>query len=140
MNIKLRIVIEEDLDYILNLRNDPEFRQFFYEQHEITKPEHYAYHDKQNSNPNFHNWIIYSDNQNVGYVRILDGDISIIIDKKFHNTGIGTKTLQLLEIEAKKLGIKKLIARVIISNEQSKKIFEKNNYKLKIYWLEKELN
>ena len=139
MNIKLRNVVGEDWDYILNLRNDPEFRQCFSEQHEITKYEHYAYLDQQNSNPNFHNWIIYSDNQNVGYIRILDSDISIIIDKKFHNAGIGTQTLQLLEIEAKKIGIKKLIARIIISNEQSKKIFEKNNYKLKMYWFEKEI-
>ena len=95
---------------------------------------------KQNSNPNFHHWIIYLDKKVVGYVRILDYDIGIIVDQKFGNKGIATKGLQLVEIEAKKLGIKKLVAMIDIENKSSIKIFEKNNYKFKMYLYEKILN
>ena len=69
----------------------------------------------------------------------MDDDIGIIIDSKFQKKGIGTKALQLLEAEAKKLGHKKLIGKVMVHNKNSKKLFEKNSYKLKMYWFEKEI-
>ena len=48
--------------------------------------------------------------------------------------------LKLLEIEAKKLGITKLIGLVRIDNKGSEKIFQKNDYQLKLNWFEKELS
>jgi RimJ/RimL family protein N-acetyltransferase len=139
-NIKLRKVSKNDWRYILELRNNKKFRSFFYNQHIISEQEHLNYLKKQKLNSKFFNWIICYGVQNAGYIRILDNDISIIIDPKFQKIGIGTKALKLLEIEAKKKGIKKLIGRVMIHNLNSKKIFLKNNYKLKMYWYEKELD
>lgn len=78
-------------------------------------------------------------NKDVGYVRIQDNDVSIIIDPKYHKKGIGSNALNLLEKEAKKLGIKKLVGRIMIQNKQSEQIFRKNNYKLKMYWYEKNI-
>jgi len=138
--VNLRAVRKKDWDFILKLRNEATFRRNFYEQHNISKKEHYTYLKKQNLNPNFHNWIIQYGQKDAGYVRILDNDISIIVDKKYHNKGIGSSTLRLIEKEAKKLGINKLIGRVMISNKSSKKIFEKNGYKLLMYWLEKDIH
>lgn len=140
MNVQLRAVTRKDWDFILQLRNKKEFQSFFYEQHVITKKEHYDYLTKQKLNPNFNNWIIQYCKKDVGYLRILDHDVSIIIDEKFHQKNIGTHAIKLLEIEAKKLGIPKLIGRVMIHNVSSKKIFLKNKFKLKMYWLEKEIN
>ncbi|MEM3173025.1 MAG: GNAT family N-acetyltransferase [Candidatus Nitrosotenuis sp.] len=136
----MRKVRKKDWDFILELRNNRDFRKFFYNQHTITKKEHYNYLQKQQKNPNFVNWIISIGNKNVGYVRILDNDVSIIIDKKHQGRGIGTKVIKLIEIEAKKIGIKKLVAKVMIFNKNSKKIFEKNGFKPLMYWLEKEIN
>ena len=62
------------------------------------------------------------------------------MDKKFQDKNIGTNTLKLLEEEAKKIGLKKLIALILTKNKTSKKIFEKNQYKLKQWWMEKEIN
>jgi RimJ/RimL family protein N-acetyltransferase len=138
--VNLRAVRKKDWDFILQLRNEEDYRKNFYEQHNISKKEHYGYLKKQTLNPNFHNWIIQYDQKDAGYVRILDNDISIIIDKKYHNKGIGSSTLQLIETEAKRLGIKKLIGRVMTPNKSSKKIFEKNGYKLLMYWLEKDIS
>ena len=47
--------------------------------------------------------------------------------------------LKLVEENAKKIGIKKLKAVVMTGNESSKKIFIKNNYKLRYESFEKEL-
>ena len=139
MKINLRDVTENDWDYILNLRNQF-YVNFFHEQKKpIEKDEHYEYMNKQKSNSNFYQWIATNGEDDVGYIRILDQDINIMVEKKFQTKGIGTVMLNLVEKEARGLGIKKLKAKVLIGNDSSKKIFEKNNYKLKIYLFEKEI-
>ena len=94
---------------------------------------------KQESNPEFFIWIIAYKGKDAGYVRILGNDIGIIIKKNYHGKGIGSNALKLLESKAKKLGIKKLVGRVLIHNKISKKLFVKNNYNLKMYWYEKKI-
>ena len=105
--------------------------------------------NKQESNPNFHQWIAFYGKDDVGYIRILDQDINIMVEKKFQSRGIGTIMLNLVEKKALSLGIKKLKAIVIAGNESSKKIFIKNNFKLikriirhnqKMYSFEKEIS
>ena len=96
--------------------------------------------NKQESNPNFHQWIAFYGKDDVGYIRILDQDINIMVEKKFQSRGIGTIMLDLVEKKALSLGIKKLKAIVIAGNESSKIIFIKNNFKLKMYSFEKEIS
>jgi len=103
LNIQLRKVTKEDWDYILRLRNSKYVQPYMYTKHRISKSEHYEYLKKQNRNPNFVNWIICIDSKNVGYIRVLDNDVSIMIEKKFHSKGIGTQALEILEKEAKKI-------------------------------------
>ena len=95
--------------------------------------------EKQNSNPDFHQWIAFNESEDVGYVRILDGDVNIMVNEIHHSKGIGTIMLELLEKKAKELGIQKLRAKVVTENESSKRIFLKNKYKLKMYFLEKDV-
>ena len=140
MVIKLRKLTRKDWDFVLKLRNRREYRDFFYHQNPISKSEHYNYMKKQQNNSNYVCWIITYNDEDVGFIRILDNDISIAIEKKYHGKGIGSKTIKLVEKEAKKLGIKRLVGRVMIQNEISKKIFLKNNYQLKMYWYEKEIS
>ena len=59
--------------------------------------------------------------------------------KEFQNKGIASEALKLAEEKARNLGISKLTALVKAGNEGSKKIFLKNNYELKMYWLEKNI-
>jgi len=140
MKIELREVTKQDWDFILNLRNQF-YKNFFYEQKEpIPKDDHYKYMNKQESNLNFHQWIAFDGKDDVGYIRILDQDINIMVLKKFQSRGTGTIMLNLVEKKALSLGIKKLKAVVIAGNESSKKIFIKNNFKLKIYSFEKEIS
>ena len=76
----------------------------------------------------------------VGYIRILDQDINIMVEKEFQSKGIGTVMLNLVEKKALSLGIKKLKAIVIAGNESSKKIFIKNNFKLIMHSFEKKIS
>lgn len=139
MKLSLRKVLKKDWDYILELRNNKKFKKNFYEQHEISKKEHYEYLKKQLNNANFFNWIICYGEKNVGYIRILDYDVGIIIDENYQKKGFGREALELLEIESKKIGLKKLVGKIMIDNITSKKIFEKNDFKLKMFWYEKNI-
>lgn len=139
MIVSLRKVKRDDWDFILKLRNNKKFRKNFYDQHTISKKEHYAYLKKQKRNPNFINRIICLDSNEVGYIRILEGDISIMVQKKNTSEGVGSEALRLMEKEAKKKGIKKIIGRIMKTNKSSQKIFEKNAYKLLMFWYEKDI-
>jgi len=139
MAVTLRKVKKTDWDFILKLRNSKKFRSYFYDQHTIKKKEHYEYLEEQKLNPNFFNWIICFENHDVGYARILDGDISIMIKEKFQGKGIGTKSIKLIEKEARSLGIKKLIGKMMVENKGSEYIFKKNGFELKMLWYEKDL-
>ena len=139
MKLSLRKVLKKDWDYILELRNNKKFKKNFYQQHEISKKEHYEYLKKQLNNANFFNWIICYGEKNVGYIRILDYDVGIIIDENYQKKGFGREALELLEIESKKIGLKKLVGKIMIDNITSKKIFEKNDFKLKMFWYEKNI-
>ena len=138
MNLKLKNPQKEDWDLILELRNEF-FSQFYKQTKPIEKTEHYKYLEKQESNSKFHHWIIKYENNRVGYVRVLDNDIGIVIKKEFQNKGIASEALRLAEKEAHQLGITKLVALVKVGNESSKNIFTKNNYELKMYWYEKKI-
>jgi len=127
-----------DWDYILTLRNQS-YDNFYLQDKPLTKKEHYAYLKKQKTNPKFFNWIISKNEKDVGYVRLLDEDVSIMIEKKYQGQGIGTLALQILEKEARNLGVKRLVGRVMVDNERSKQIFLNNDYKLKMYWFEKNI-
>ena len=139
MEIKLREVCKEDWDYILQLRNSFFKDDFLEQQKVLTKKEHYEYMEKQKSNTNFYQWISSDEEKNVGYIRLLEDDVSVIVDQKFQNKGIGTIMLALMEKEAKKIGLKKIKALVRKNNFSSEKIFLKNNYQLKILTFEKEI-
>ena len=140
MKIELREVEKKDWNFVLKLRN--EFYEYsFYEQNEpILKDDHYKYMNKQETNPNFHQWIAFDGKNDVGYIRILDQDINIMVEKEFQSKGIGTIMLNLVEKKAFSLGIKKLKAIVNAGNESSKKIFIKNNFKLIIHSFEKDIS
>ncbi len=137
--IALRDIDNNDWDFILDLRNSS--FEFFYKQNiPLEKTEHYEYMKRQSINSKFHHWIITLDDNSVGYIRILENDVGIMIKKDYQNMGIASKALQLVEIKAKELGISKLVALVVKDNESSKKIFEQNDYNLKMFWLEKQIS
>jgi len=84
MNIQLKKALKSDWDFILELRNSD--YQYFYEQNEpIPKDSHYEYMEKHSNDSNFHHWIISIDDDDVGYVRILDVDVGIMVKKELQS-------------------------------------------------------
>lgn len=140
MEINLKKCTKDNWDFILSLRNDFYKNSLYIQVKPLTKIEHYEYMEKQSKNPNFYQWMAVMDEEIIGYIRILDNAINIMVSKEYHDQGIGSIMLKLLEIEAKKLGITKLIGLVRIDNKGSEKIFQKNDYQLKLNWFEKELS
>jgi predicted acetyltransferase len=138
MYIRLRKAEKRDWKLILELRN-MSFKFFNEQKKRISLKEHNEYMEKQIKNSNFHQWVIEFNKIDVGYVRILDSDVSIMIYEEYQNKGIASRGLKLLEGEAKKLKINKLIAKFTPENHSSKEIFYKNNYKLKMYLYEKKI-
>tara|TARA_B110001454_G_C12683907_1_gene419334 strand:- start:283 stop:702 length:420 start_codon:yes stop_codon:yes gene_type:complete len=136
MVISLKKAIQSDWNFILELRNS-DF-QYFYEQNEpISRENHSKYLENHTSKSNFYHWIILSDEKSVGYIRILNHDVGIMIQKEYQNKGFASIALALLEKEAKNLRIKKLIALIHPKNIGSEKIFKNNGYNLKLLQLEK---
>ena len=91
----------------------------------------------QNSkNPSQLRFIIHSNENLLGAVDIFDinyenksGAIGILIaEHKFRRKGYASKALQLIEFEARKLGLNRLSALIHSENEQSLKLFEKMGY------------
>ena len=138
MEIKLRKATRLDWDFILELRNN-DFEYFYEQNSPIPKNKHYQYMEDHIDDPNFHQWMISLDENDVGYIRILKEDVGIMVRKEFQGKGIASKALKILEKEASNLGIKKLVALVHPNNVSSEKIFKKNGYSLKLYKLEKDL-
>lgn len=136
MEIRLLDAKKSHWDFILDLRNE-DFSNFYEQKKPLTKEDHYNYLSSQETNSNFHHWIVSYESQNIGYVRIKDNDVGIMIKKEFQNKGFATIALQLVVEKARELGIKKLIALVAPENLGSKKIFLKNNFQEKLHWLEK---
>jgi predicted acetyltransferase len=136
--ISLRNVTKKDWEYILKLRNT-NYEYFYIQNKPINKDEHYQYMEKMVNHKTFFHWIATENRTDLGYVRIKDNDVSIIVDKKYQNKNYGKNILKLLEKKAKENGLKKLIALVDINNISSQKIFLKNNYICKQYLYEKEL-
>ena len=140
MEINLKKCTKDNWDFILSLRNDFYKNSLYIQVKPLTKTEHYEYMKKQSKNTNFHQWITIMDEKIVGYIRILDNAVNIMVSKEYHGKGIGSMMLKLLEIEAKKLGITKIISLIRVDNNASKKIFENNDYNLKLNWFEKQLD
>ena len=136
--IEFRQVLKSDWDFILNLRND--FYENFEKQNStISKSEHFEYMSKQSKNPDFKQWIVINDQTriDIGYIRIFNSDISIIVKREYHGKGFGTQILKKLE-EQPNLP-KKLIGRILPKIKQSIKAFEKAGYTLKTLIYEKNI-
>jgi len=123
MEIILKSVERHDWDFIYDLRTNPSSKNNFYTKKSFSKEEHYSYLSKQEQSSDFFHWMIVSENQNIGYIRIFNNDISIMISRQYQNKGIGSQALEFVEKEAKTLGINKLVGRVMLDNESSKKNF-----------------
>jgi diamine N-acetyltransferase len=138
MEIALRLPILSDAAIILSWENNPEN----WEVSDNDSP--YSLEDIINLIKSFHGnekpeqlrFIIHSGDILLGAVDIFDinyenksGAIGILIaEDEFRRKGYASKALELVELEARKLGISRLSALIHSENEKSRKLFEKMGY------------
>ena len=132
-----RNVKKDDWNFILELRNNF-FDKFHKQNSPIKLKEHEKYMKTQIKNKKFRQWIIIDHESDIGYIRILEDDVSILLKQEFQGRGFGSKALRKLEKQSNVP--KKLIGEIKADNISSIKTFEKAGYKLKTLVFEKNIH
>ena len=132
-----RNVKKQDWEFILELRNSY-FKNFHKQKSLIKLEEHRKYMKTQTRNKKFQQWIIIDHESDIGYIRILEDDVSILLKQEFQGRGFGSKALRKLEKQSNVP--KKLIGEIKADNISSIKTFEKAGYKLKTLVFEKNIH
>ncbi|MBI2075736.1 MAG: GNAT family N-acetyltransferase [Candidatus Aenigmarchaeota archaeon] len=141
--MKLRRVRKGDIKDIFMWRNSPEIRSAMFVSELITWESHVSFWNKRFSDKKNLSFIIEFKDEAVGVVRLDKRgnfhEIDIFVKPEAHGKGVGTEAIKYVIDKAKTYRIKKLVAKVRPENIASKKMFEKNNFKAKYLYYEREL-
>lgn len=107
-------------EFIRELRNLPETRKYFGEERIISLIEHFDY---MKTNSNFFK-ICLIKNKPVGYIRVLNKDVSIAVLPEYRGRGVGVFMLN----QVTRAGD---VAEIRPGNPASIKVFKKAGFKLK---------
>ena len=128
MRISLRPVTQKDWMSILEIRNEPQVRLACHDTSLIIYETHSEYMKKLDSNPDAHQWVICFGDEVIGHVKIIAGELGYMLKKGFRGKGIGVKFHELVFLEARKLGIKKLRDTIKVNNNASLKLALKTGF------------
>ena len=140
MSVKIREIDHEDLNFMLTIENDKSNWKYGINKSELSLEDALDYIKQSklmilnNDNQRF---VIEYNNTKAGLIDLYDyqfqnsfAKVGIIVLKKFRGKGIGDKSLKLLiEFCKKFLNIKCLESEIEKSNQSSKNLFVKNNFK-----------
>ncbi|MBA3750500.1 MAG: GNAT family N-acetyltransferase [Nitrosopumilus sp.] len=130
MNVEIRSVTSDDWQFILDIRNEKEVRDASLNDEIISKETHQKYMKKlEERTTNVYQRIILYNKQTVGYVKVVDEEISYMIMKEFRGKGIGSQFFVIVFKELKELGITKIRASIRIDNVSSLNLGQKMGYK-----------
>lgn len=121
----------EDAIDILKWRNDETSRENSFTKEVINIPQHLEWYKKKMADPQCYLFILTSDGEKGGYIRIDCandfGEISYIIAPDKRGQGLGKEILALLEKNLPE-GINGLVGFTLPGNEGSRKCFSYNGY------------
>jgi RimJ/RimL family protein N-acetyltransferase len=130
LNVKHRIVTPNDWLFILDLRNEDDVRNASFNVDYINKDNHIAYMKRLESMKNVYHRIISCEDKDVGYIKVIDNEVSYMIAKEFRRKGIMKLSFEILFNDLKKLGYTKISASIKAENFASLKLAEKVGYKI----------
>lgn len=128
MIVELRSVKKKDWKFILEIRNEQSVRNACHDTSIISWEQHIRHMEKINNGPDNYQWIVTCDGKDAGHTKIINHEFGYMIDKIFRGEGIGTKIIELVCEEAKKLGIKKLHYTTKIDNHASLRVALKRGF------------
>lgn len=145
-DLKLRKIEKSDSELILNWRNNPQIYKYLLSPNPVMEEEHESWFKLQLANNKVGFYIAYYGDIPCGAIRfdfnndLSEAEVGIYIDPMFFGKGLGSSLLNLGEQKVKEKSKSiKLMARVLEENTASKKMFLKNDYKIKQITLEKEV-
>jgi len=103
--ITLRKVEENDWNFLVKIRNDPEVRIACKNTSHFTKNDYQKYiNDQLKQNSTNRHWIVLYDDEIIGHTKIINQFFGYIIDKKFRNKGLAKEIMFQVFQEVKKMG------------------------------------
>lgn len=145
MNWLIRKVSLKDSELILNWRNNPEVYRYLFNPEPIALNVHERWLAKIICDESILFYIAEKNNIPVGTIRFdfnqdkTSAEVGIYLAPDFHGKGLGTVMLEKGEIEARNTykTLKSVIAKVLVENIASEKMFLKAGYKKHFIQLEK---
>lgn len=144
-NIYLRPVKEQDMELLLEWRNDEECRKNFFSSDIVDFDTHKAWFKKMLVNKNEYAYILIDNNIPIGQVRLsvngTNANISYSIAKEYRGKGYGVDILRLVTEKAfNEMPNITLVGEVFDTNIASQQVFEKLGFeKQKIVIYKKKL-
>lgn len=133
-----RLADEDDVDLLFQWANDDDVRRNSFSSAKIPYEDHLKWFSKILTDKNCEIYIFYHEEKPVGQIRLnylsRNALISYSISKEFRGQGFGKKIINLIDEIIRKYHseITLLIAKVKPENIASCKIFENNNFVMKI--------
>lgn len=145
MNWLIRKVTLKDSDLILSWRNNPEVYKFLFTPETVAKDAHENWLAKILADENVLFYIAENNNIPIGTIRFdlnsekTNAEVGIYLAPDFHGKGLGTTMLEWGEVEARNTykTLECVIAKVLVENIASEKMFLKAGYKKHFIQLEK---
>ena len=125
MDVKHRFVTPNDWLFVLEIRNEDDVRNASFNTDLIKPNTHIEYMKRLEMMDDVYQRIITYDGNDVGYVKVIDNDVSYMIKKDFRGKGIMKNSFMIVFEDLKKLGKTKVKASIKADNYSSLKLVEK---------------
>lgn len=130
LDVKHRIVTPNDWLFILDIRNEEDVRNASFNTEIIDRDRHIEYMNKLEYMKDVYQRIITFDDKDVGYIKVIDNEVSYMIKKEFRGKGIMKSSFEILFKDLKRLGNTKINASIKAENYASLRLAEKMGYKI----------
>lgn len=140
----LKPVNLEDIEKIRKIRNQPDVRKWLSKTGFVSKKENIGFWKKFLNENGKKAYAIVENNKIIGMLKLTkisakDWELGLFISAEIHGKGFGSKAIKNSLNELKKLGAKKVFAKIKPENKASIKCFEKNGFKKSGKFFEKNL-
>jgi RimJ/RimL family protein N-acetyltransferase len=128
LEVKHRLVTSDDWLFILEIRNEEEVRKVSFNSDIIDLASHIKYMKKLEKMSDVYHRIITLNGSGVGYIKVVNNDISYMVKKEFRGKGIMKSSFKIVFDDLKRLGKSKVKAAIMANNYPSLKLVEKAGF------------
>jgi RimJ/RimL family protein N-acetyltransferase len=123
-------VSPDDWPFILKIRNEEDVRKSSFNTEIIMPETHNEYMRNLDARSDIYQRILVCDHEKVGYIKVIEDEVSYMIKKEYRGKGIMKISFSILEKDLKKMGKIKVKASVKVDNLSSLRLVEKMGYQI----------